>query len=296
MYCKSCGNNIDNDSLFCSFCGTRQSDINKPVNVANELSGLSDSKTVNVNLTFGRPINTQQTQSESKKNIEPKYDSTYEKENDASFVGVIILISSLLLVFFQPFKSDNIDSYNQFRAFSSIGAFVLRIIVTIWVVNIAKRQNRETFSWGIFAFFLPSISLIVIGQLKKIFIKPKIKSDLNTEGNPRSIEPITPLEPSDKFNPSDYPRLEIDIINIKDKIKNVPAKYSAEIIISFCKDHSIHADYVNNNPELTRMVVNKEISINLIEQLFQINKNNSDFIANIETYLKTVLNANAPTV
>ena len=31
MYCKVCGGKIDDDSLFCSFCGTKQSITNKPI-------------------------------------------------------------------------------------------------------------------------------------------------------------------------------------------------------------------------------------------------------------------------
>ena len=52
----------------------------------------------------------------------------------------------------------------------------MRIIVTSWVANIAKRQNRNKFSWGTFAFFLPSVALIVIGTQKKLSSKVRINS------------------------------------------------------------------------------------------------------------------------
>jgi len=47
---------------------------------------------------------------------------------------------------------------------------VLRIIATLWVIEIAKRQNRKTIGWGTIAFFSPSIALIIIGQLKKLWL------------------------------------------------------------------------------------------------------------------------------
>ncbi|ANE51086.1 zinc-ribbon domain-containing protein [Flavisolibacter tropicus] len=40
MYCKSCGKEIDNDSVYCSFCGTKQFAENKPLEIENK----SDSK------------------------------------------------------------------------------------------------------------------------------------------------------------------------------------------------------------------------------------------------------------
>lgn len=55
--------------------------------------------------------------------------------------------------------------------------------MTIWVVAIAKRQNRETVGWGAFAFFLPLIALIVIGQQRKLFAKFEITSTLSNEEN-----------------------------------------------------------------------------------------------------------------
>jgi hypothetical protein len=181
MFCKSCGKKIDDDSQFCSFCGTKQSEANKPKLVNNEGLFQEETKTVNVNHFFGRQ--TKSNQETNKSYTEPKYDPTYLKETDATTIGVIILVSSLLLLIFQPFKFDDIASYNQFRAISSIGALILRIFITVWVVNIAKRQNRETSGWGFFAFFLPSIALIVIGQQKKIFAKFEINNSLSNEEN-----------------------------------------------------------------------------------------------------------------
>ena len=183
MFCKSCGNKIDDDSQFCSYCGTRQSEINKPAFVTNDGFVQEATKTVNVNLSFGRQTKTKANQESNEALIEPDYDPSYVKETEATVIGLILLVSSLLLLIFQPFKFDNIDSYNQFRAGSSIFALVIRIFITVWVVNIAKSQNRETFGWGIFALFLPSIALIIIGQQKKIFAKFNIDNRLSNEEN-----------------------------------------------------------------------------------------------------------------
>jgi len=47
--------------------------------------------------------------------------------------------------------------------------FVLRIIITVYCVNKAKKLNRSVWGWGLFGFFIPVIALIWIQ-----FMKPKM--------------------------------------------------------------------------------------------------------------------------
>ncbi len=149
MYCKSCGKQIDDDSIFCSFCGTKH---NKSFNSVVEETHIR---------------HTEKKQVENKKAIE-KYDLTYEKEKGAKIFGIIVLVASaIFLVFFS-------HSLNDFDAVESankiLGAFgaIFRITAIIWVPNIARRQNRSGIGWGFLAFFFPAIALIIIGSLRKL--------------------------------------------------------------------------------------------------------------------------------
>jgi|JI6StandDraft_1071083.scaffolds.fasta_scaffold102664_1 hypothetical protein len=186
MYCKTCGNQIDNDSKFCSFCGSKQSDVNKPSVNCIDLPTESKLKTTNENLSFGIHNINKPTQ-EIKQVEYSKYDSTYTPESHAKTVGVILLLISLLFAINSPIKFDSVESYNQFKFFLSFVALVLRIFVIKWVVAIAKRQNRETFGWGILAFFLPSITLIIIGILRKKNVKLEIDNNLSKKENSRIL-------------------------------------------------------------------------------------------------------------
>lgn len=165
MFCKSCGKQIDNDSTFCSFCGTKQK-VEQPTVL------ISVSQPTEIN----KPIldNTVR---------QTKYDLTYKREEDALVGGIIFLIVALIFVVVGPIKFEDRESLGQFKAFSAIVSLIFRIAITIWVVGIAKRQNRETGSWGIFAFLLPSIALIVIACQKKIIPKIIISDGLNNEQN-----------------------------------------------------------------------------------------------------------------
>jgi len=100
----------------------------------------------------------------------PNYDLSYSRETDATGAGVLLII----LIFSVRYIFANITinelSIQQANVFMIVGSILLRIMVTNWVIKIASRQNRNITSWGWFAFFLPSISLIIIGQLKKLWL------------------------------------------------------------------------------------------------------------------------------
>jgi hypothetical protein len=177
MYCKSCGKQIDIDSVFCSFCGTKQSTELKPKvqdNGNNELSTEQNRTIIN---------------NDANRNLvnHIKYDPTYKKENEALTFGIVLLVISLIIAVIGPIEFEDSESYSQFRTFASLASLILRIIITVWVVNIAKRQNRETTGWGLLAFFLPSIALIIISTMKKLFANIEIVEGLDSEQNSKIL-------------------------------------------------------------------------------------------------------------
>lgn len=178
MFCKSCGRQIDNDSRFCSICGAKQSvDLNPQVKVTIDHSNSITQK-VNNDPIFNNPSSIVQ---------QRKYDLDYKKEDNAVTFGIFLLAIALIFAIVGPIKFEDSESYGQFRVVLAIVSLILRIIITVWVVNIAKRQNRDTFGWGLFAFLLPSIALIVIATRKKLFAKIEIVHELNNEQNSKIL-------------------------------------------------------------------------------------------------------------
>ncbi|MBX3164391.1 MAG: zinc ribbon domain-containing protein [Bacteroidetes bacterium] len=157
MFCKSCGKQIDDDSVFCSHCGTKQSANVNEVSATTE-KVVANPQTVNVNLSFGS-IKPKKAQTEKIEN--EKYDLTYEREIETVFAGIGSLVLSIGLA---NFISEN-PQWLWLMLF-------FRIFASAWIVKIAERQNRDTVSWSIFTFLLPSIALIVIGFSKKLKTKP----------------------------------------------------------------------------------------------------------------------------
>ncbi|WP_276979157.1 zinc ribbon domain-containing protein [Flavobacterium filum] len=231
MFCKNCGQQIADNSRFCSHCGTLQK---LPLNSTNPQQIVSPQTVQKLEGVFGIVISKQvvgyylvwfllhlilllvnwkasdyanerfwpfsersklehydfsefllytlvpliilvivnlfkdpkETRSEA---LQLKYDLTHEKDTTPTIIGIFIIIISMIYYF----ASGNSDSYDaekaqQTRAILSVVSLILRIGITVWVVNIAKTLNRDTTGWGFFAFFLPSISLIVIGQKRKL--------------------------------------------------------------------------------------------------------------------------------
>jgi hypothetical protein len=164
MYCKECGKAIDNDSKFCSFCGSKQPVIQFSDN-KNDLSSKSEPTTQNVNASLSLGKNDDKTKIDEAK-IE-KYDRTYEGDSGATIVVSVLTIISLII--YLTVKFDYESDQQTYQAIVVAINIVWRIVATFWAVNIAKRQNRNTTGWGFFTFFLPNLALFIIGLLKKLY-------------------------------------------------------------------------------------------------------------------------------
>lgn len=103
-----------------------------------------------------------------------EFDYTYKKETAATTVGVLLLTASVFLYLYSKSYELNTANIQDILAFSVVLSLILRISITVWVVNIATRQNRNPSGWGFFAFILPVIALVIIGQMQKLKLKIEI--------------------------------------------------------------------------------------------------------------------------
>lgn len=98
----------------------------------------------------------------SYKSTQINYDLTYEKDYRPTILGIFILCYTITTFNEIKYKDESLIVAN------TIISLIFRVIITIWVVSIAKNLNRDKTEWGVFAFFLPSLCLIIIGLKKKI--------------------------------------------------------------------------------------------------------------------------------
>lgn len=103
-----------------------------------------------------------------------KYDYSYEKETGNTTAGVFLLLPFEFTLFVPLF--DPPSESPEFIVVPAICLLVIRIFAVIQCVKVAERQNRNKGGWGFFAFFMPSIALIIIGLLRKL--KKQVDTDL----------------------------------------------------------------------------------------------------------------------
>jgi len=160
MYCSKCGEIIDNESKFCRHCGFKIVYAN-PV-IYNQTVDKANS------IPEHKKPPTNEIRDSNKKGKRNEFDLSYKKETIATVIGIIIVVLNIIILIIATSNHDifrnSSDSTNGLPQAISI---ILRIFCTVYVVNIAKRQNRNKSSWGFFTFFFPSIALIIIGTLRK---------------------------------------------------------------------------------------------------------------------------------
>lgn len=163
MYCKECGVELDNDSKFCSDCGTKQS-VRRTHSQEKEISKRQNPVTEILNVPLSTGTSTELENQPKPASVE-KYDKSYEGDQHAAVFGIIVMSINLGILF--TTKIYDTDSPTNTGLVALVNS-IYRVIVTIWVVNIAKNQNRNRGGWGILAFILPNLALIIIGFSRKL--------------------------------------------------------------------------------------------------------------------------------
>lgn len=161
MYCRNCGKQIDYNSKYCSYCGTKlTSIIDNDIKESSNISSFSQQKENN--------------------NIKEiyRYDYLYERDLRPLITGILMFFVNLIIIFSGWILIE-------VNIILSLLSLVLRILITIWCVNIAQKLNRNETGWGFLAFFLPVLALILIG-IKKKFLYSKDYPTMASED--KSIE------------------------------------------------------------------------------------------------------------
>jgi len=169
MYCKECGKEIDNDSKFCNYCGTKQNIIIKNLDVKTTKDTINQA---HIPVNENKPKENQIVKNIAK---ESKYDLTYKKDHTPTIFGLILLFVNLCILIFSANYKFPIEQYGILSIAIAFITLALSISISIWCSNISKILNRNRIGWSIFGFFYPPLALIIIGQLKKRKINMIVK-------------------------------------------------------------------------------------------------------------------------
>lgn len=90
------------------------------------------------------------------------YDITSKRYSVLTYIGIFLIVLYATVLYLLKFEIND-----ETRVYFAIGSFVLRVIVVVWCVKAARILNRNSFGWGVFAFFLPALALIIQGLLRR---------------------------------------------------------------------------------------------------------------------------------
>jgi hypothetical protein len=94
----------------------------------------------------------------------------------------------------------------------------------------------------------------------------------------------------DCFIPEEYPTLLSDLKTIREELKHVPKEDAAEILLSYCRYHSMPAKDVRHNPILTELILDGKVPCGVLEKLFSLKKDNPAFLKDLEDFVTRELN------
>jgi hypothetical protein len=174
-------------------------------------------------------------------------DNTYRKELEAAVVGFCVLVIPLFFDVLEWFDFRDEESHRQADVIYIFIKILIATAIAFWVVKIAKRQNRNEILWGVFAFILPGLILIIIGLLNKKPLVIKLDTNLSAHDQSEVLiskakgfkkdgrfhEALVLLEEVKKINPV-YPEIDFEIETIRKNIitSEINYKRSQEKLIT----------------------------------------------------------------
>ncbi|MBT7996063.1 MAG: DUF4339 domain-containing protein [Bacteroidetes bacterium] len=154
---------------------------------------------------------------EDKKLPKNKFDNTYKREINLTISGIILTIILLVLRLTGVLMINNYVDEQAAYITIAVAFLILRIIIVVTVSGAAGRQNRNKTNWGIFAFFIPLLAMIIIGLMRKLKIEIKYDESLTQETNFRHL-----LNQAEKFEEKSRYSESIEILN---KLLAIDMKY-----------------------------------------------------------------------
>lgn len=93
------------------------------------------------------------------------------------------------------------------------------------------------------------------------------------------------IKDTDRFDPGSFPQLNDCLRQILEQVPTMPAGPSTDMIVSFARHHAIRSQQVQDYPQLASQISEKELPLNVLEQLFESSRHNPAFQRGLEDYV-----------
>jgi hypothetical protein len=110
-------------------------------------------------------------------------ENNQDKNPGAAILGLLLIVIPIIAYYIGVLKAESIADFEKNKTIIVSITLIVRIFASIYVYNLTKRQNRDTYSWTVFALLIPSIAMIILSRLKKIDYKISLSNHLNKDEN-----------------------------------------------------------------------------------------------------------------
>lgn len=100
------------------------------------------------------------------------------------------------------------------------------------------------------------------------------------------------IKENDIFNIVDFPKVELELMILKNAVADIPELFREMIIISYVKNHSIKTEWIEANPSLATLITGSQYSTLQTQRLFESSKTNLVFSNALEAHIKLKLTVN----
>lgn len=97
------------------------------------------------------------------------------------------------------------------------------------------------------------------------------------------------IKEKDRFDANYFPKVQVELDDMLKATESIPAINKEDIIISYLKDRSFKQEWVDSQPELTRLLSHGYFVTSHIESLFESGRANKHFIQGFEDYIRETL-------
>jgi hypothetical protein len=89
------------------------------------------------------------------------------------------------------------------------------------------------------------------------------------------------------FEKSNFPEVRQEIEQMADFLLLIPGNHKSDIIISYCKDHCIRAEYIVTNKRVVDKILSGSLNYEYTEALFVSCREQSAFLNGFEAFIRT---------
>jgi hypothetical protein len=100
------------------------------------------------------------------------------------------------------------------------------------------------------------------------------------------------IKETEKFEADHFPKMQFELEELASSINDLSPLNRENIVISFTKGHSLKKDWADSNPELTKNLSDGQYTTTHLESLFESGKQNKQFTAGFEEYIRNNLGGN----